>query len=312
MSESNGANIGVMRTLAAMALCASLAAACSDAPAPATRVRQQPPKGAAIPSTPAEEAREEIPEIDPVPAVPASSFPSVGLGDLDDISQRSYLRVLVAPEPLHFQTAGGQHSGRAVDAVDAFVAILNGTLTQPVSVAYIETAEDALVADLLAGKGDIAVNMRITLERDAQVQFASPVVKEISEVIVTGPASAGLVSLEDAGGRTIHVRRGSDHHASLLRLNEQLKQISRLPVRITVNAAQTDQDLLGLVSTGAIPATLVDDYLFDACCAEMRGLKVNRDITASQDGEIAWATRKDSPKLLEQINKFFAKYQLTF
>lgn len=300
-----------MRTLAALAVCGSLLTACSETPAPAPAAPARTAKPAA-PDAPAAETRAEIPQIDGTPAA-ADSVPALGSGDLDEISKRSYLRVLVTPSQTHFETVNGVHRGRAVDAVEAFAAILNTSLTQPVSVAYIATSEDALAPDLEAGKGDIAVNLRVTFERDDRVGFSTPVVSDVREWIITGPASAALVSLEDVGGRTVHVRRGSDHHASLIRLNDQLKKINRLPATIRVaSPAHTDEDLAGMVNAGSIPATIIDDYLLDACCSELTAIKVNRDVSVSQDGVLAWATRKDSPKLLALINDFFAKHRLTF
>ncbi len=301
-----------MRMLAAAALCGSLVTACSEAPAPATTEPTAKPVAAAAEAATID-ARVDIPRIDGARAAPADSVPGNGKGDLDEITKRSYLRVLVTPGQTHFDTSGGTQRGRTVDAVEAFAAALNAALPQAISVAYIPTTEDALMADLLAGKGDIAANLRVTFERDDQVSFATPVLSGIREWIVTGPASAPLVSLEDAGGRTVHVRRGSDHHASLIRLNSQLKQINRLPANVTVaKAGQTDEDLVNLVNRGSIPSAIIDDYLLEACCAGLTSINVNRDVAVSQDGIIAWATRKDSPKLLALINEFFAKHRLTF
>src|SRR4030095_7713317 len=108
-----------------------------------------------------------------------------------------------------------------------------------------------------------------------------------------------LVSLEDVGGRRIHVRRNTDHHASLVRLNEQLKKNNRREaVMLFDEKAKTDEDLLYSVNAGRIRATIVDDYIFDFWKKDM--LKIadtNRDIAVSQDGVIAWVTRKDEPAL---------------
>lgn len=302
-----------MKTLAAIAVCASLGIGCSSEPATAPVERAAAKPVAATPTTPPAPALADIPRGDGVAVVAVGSIPAIGKGDLEDISQRSYLRVLVTPGQTHFDTVADRHRGRTVDAVDAFAAILNNALPKPVQVAFIATAEDALVADLLAGKGDIALNLRVTFERDDQVAFATPVRSGIREWIVTGPSAAPLVSLEDVGGRTVHVRRGSDHHASMIRLNEQLKQINRLPARISVaNATHTDEDLVALVNAGTIPATVVDDYVLEACCASLTRLNVNRDVAVSQDGIMAWATRKDAPQLLAAINDFFARHRLTF
>ena len=142
------------------------------------------------------------------------------------------------------------------------------------SVVVIPSSETSLVADLIAGQGDIAANLLRTFERDDQVAFAKPWRTGVRELVVTGPGTPPLVSLEDVGGRTIHVRRNSDHHASLLRLNDQLKKIDRPPARMVVAAeSQTDEDLLELVNSGRIPATLVDDYLYDALARDIRQIR---------------------------------------
>ena len=176
-----------------------------------------------------------------------------------------------------------------------------------ISVVVVERPEDALIGDLLAGDGEIAANILLSFERDDQVAFARPIVTGIREVIVTGPKEQPLVSLEDVGNRRIHVRKGSDHHASLMRLNEQLTKISRPPARIVFSpATQTDEDLIKLVSAGTIPATVAYDNEFRACCAALPGLNVNADVAVSQDGSVSWVTRKDAPQLLDILNAFFA------
>ena len=128
------------------------------------------------------------------------------------------LRVLVTPGRTEYEARAGVERGRTVETGKAFEAFLaNG-----IKIVFVATPQDALVRDLIAGKGEIAANVLQTFERDDQVAFATPIRKGIRELIVTGPGSAPLVSLEDVGGRTIHVRRSSDHHASLVRLNDQL------------------------------------------------------------------------------------------
>ena len=129
-------------------------------------------------------------------------------------------------------------------------------------------------------------------------------------MIVTGTGQRPVVSLEDIGGRSIYVRRSSDHHASLVRLNEQLTKIDRPPCRIVVaDERLTDEDLLDRVNEGTFPATLADDYLFEARQRELTSVVANKDVAVSQDVVIAWATRKDSPQLLAAVNAFFAAHK---
>lgn len=224
------------------------------------------------------------------------------------------IRILVAGSRTHYRLVGGQRSGATVRAGTALERWVNERIVpKTIAVEFVDTPEDALVRDLLAGKGDVAANLLLTFERDDQVAFAKPLVTGIREIVVTGSKEPPLVSLEDVGGRSIHVRKASDHFASLTRLNDQLKKIDRPQARVVIAPAEmTDEDLLDQVNAGTIPATLVDDYVFNACCAEMSGLRVNRDVAVSQDGSLSWVTRKDAPKLLAVINEFFATHKLAF
>lgn len=235
-------------------------------------------------------------------------------GDLDAMIERGVIRILAAPGATHFESEATIQRGRTVDAAIAFERFVNQRIApRAISVRLIETNETGLIDGVEAGQGDIAANLLRTFERDEQVAFARPMRTGVRELIVTGPGVPPLVSLEDVGGRTIHVRRNSDHHASLVRLNDQLKKITRPPAKIVfADDQQTDENLLFLVNKGHVPATIVDDYIYDAHKAQLLKTAVNRDVAVSQDGEIAWVTRKGSPRLLELINDFFATHRLSF
>src|SRR5436190_13248924 len=122
-------------------------------------------------STPAAPALAEIPPASEQQISPLEKANKPFIGDLDAIIERGYLRILVAPSRAHFETAEGRHHGRSVDAGVALASALSGSgkAVQPV---FIDTPEDRLIADLLAGKGDIAANLLLTFARDDQVAFA--------------------------------------------------------------------------------------------------------------------------------------------
>jgi membrane-bound lytic murein transglycosylase MltF len=268
----------------------------------------------ASPATPAANVPADIPHTDGRRVAADSDMRLLEpfTGDLDAMIDRGVVRILVAAGRTHFDEVGNVHRGRTVDAASAFERFLNQRLApRTISVRLIATSETALVSDLIAGQGDVAANVVRTFERDDQVAFAKPMRAGVREIIVTGPGISPLVSLEDVGGRAIHVRRNSDHHTSLVRLNNQLKKIDRPEAKI-VFAPQSDEELLDLVNSGKIPATLVDDYIYDAHRARLAKTAVNREVAVSQDGEIAWVTRKDSPRLLALINEFFSTHRLTF
>lgn len=284
--------------------------ACSG---PAEPVPPGPPPAAPVATATLE--REVIPgaAAEPPPSAEAlAALKAPAKGDLDDMAVRGRIRILVPLSRTYYAIDNNRQSGATFDTAIAFARFVSTRLeaTRPIDAVLIPTPEDALVRDLLAGRGDIAANVRQTFERDDQVAFATPTRSGIRELIVTGTGQRPLVSLEDVGGRAIHVRKSSDHHASLVRLNEQLKKIDRPPSRIALaDEKLTDEDLLDRVNEGTFPATVADDYIFDARQRELTSVAANRDVAVSQDGMIAWVTRKDAPRLLEAINAFFAAHK---
>jgi len=277
----------------------SMVGACSGSGGPAPR------KG-----TPA--APIEIPAAaeQPIGALEKTTKPFTD--DLDAIVGRGYLRILVAPSRAHFQTVDGRHRGRAVDAGVELAKRLAEDAKRDIMPVFIETREDQLIPALLAGKGDVAANLRLNINRDEQVAFAPPIKTGIRELVVTD--ASALVSLEDVGGLRIHVRKDSDHHASLIRLNQQLKKNSRREaVTIVDEKTKTDEELLDSVNAGRIRATIVDDYILDRWQGELLKIATtNRDVAVSQDGVLAWVTRKDAPALTALLKDFFSTHKLTF
>lgn len=299
--------LAVRATVVAAALFVAACGGTTEPPAP--------PPAAAPAAAPSAERRviEEAVAEPPPSAAALAAIKAPAMGDLDAMVKRGRVRILVAPSRTYYSTDNNLQRGASFDSGTAFVRFVTaqrGSGAAPLGAVFIPTPEDALVRDLLAGRGDIAVNLRQTFERDDQVAFATPTRSGIRELIVTGSGQRPVVSLEDVGGREIHVRKSSDHHASLRRLNEQLKKIARPPSRIVLaDEKLTDEDLLDRVNEGTYPATLADDYVFEARQRELTSVKANKDVAVSQDGIIAWVTRKDAPQLLAAVNAFFAAHR---
>jgi membrane-bound lytic murein transglycosylase MltF len=255
-------------------------------------------------------------QIPPAPAQPINKIEKISkpfAGDLDAIFERGYIRILVAPSRTYFETVDGHHHGLAVDAGVQLAKTLTEEARREITPIFIETRDDQLITSLLAGRGDVAANVLQTITRDEQVAFAPPIRTDIRELVVTD-VGRPMVSLEDAGGRTIVVRKGSDHHASLIRLNEQLAKANRRQAVIVADEkTKTDEELLDSVHAGRIRATIVDDYIFDRWQGDFDKLvKTNRDIAVSQDGVVAWVSRKDAPALTVLLKDFFSTHKLTF
>lgn len=298
-----------MRILSTVACAAVVLAGCSS-PAPT-----QPPAVVAVAD--ATSARAIVAPAAPEPAIATSELArlrATGLGDLDAIVTRGHLRILIVPSRTEYAIEHGAQRGATFNAAKAFEAFINSKLpgaTYPVRVVFIPVRNDAVVAELNAGHGDIAANLLLTFERNDQVLFSEPVRKGVRELIATGPGVPPIVSLEDVAGRDIHVRKSSDHYASLVRLNQQLAKVGKPVCRVVVaNETSMDEDLVQLVNAGEIPATLVDDYVFKLMKATVPEVAVNEDVAVSQDGVLAWAVRKDSPKLQALVNGFITSHHL--
>jgi membrane-bound lytic murein transglycosylase MltF len=229
---------------------------------------------------------------------------------------RGAIRILVAPSQTDYSITERRQSGAAVDAgraFESFVGNASGVDRPRVNVVFISMPPEQLVAALTGGRGDlVAGRFSKTFEREEVVAFSEPVMNDVREVLVTGPGVPPMVSLEDVGGRSIHVRRGSDHFASLTRLNGQLAKIGKPVCKIVaLDPALTDEDVLRMVNEGRVPVTLVDQYLAAAWRPVFDKIAVNADVSVSQDGIYAWAVRKDSPRLLARVNEFLRTHDLS-
>src|SRR5882672_556268 len=113
----------------------------------------------------------------------------------------------VAPrEPVFFLDKGRQR-GTAPAAFRQFEKITNGKLRPnalPFRVQFIPVARDQLLPKLAAGYGDLAVaNLTITPERRKLVDFSAPVLSDVREIVVTGPNSPAVASVDDLSGRQV-------------------------------------------------------------------------------------------------------------
>ena len=56
------------------------------------------------------------------------------------------------------------------------------------------------------------------------MDFVAPDEKLVNiEILVTGPASPAIASVDDLSGKTVHVRKASSYYESLTALNERLR-----------------------------------------------------------------------------------------
>ena len=165
---------------------------------------------------------------------------------------------------------------------------------------------DELIPGLVKGLGDIAVaNLTITAQRQKSVDFSNPFLTGVRELLVTGPAAPSVASLNDLAGKEIHVRKSSSYYESLVQLNSSFKKSGKKPMQlIAADDMLEDEDLLEMVNAGLVPMIIMDSHKAQFWNQIFEKIQVHSEITVRTGGEIAWAFRKNSPKLKAVINEF--------
>ena len=133
--------------------------------------------------------------------------PDIGArkGDFDVMLEARSVRVLVPySRTLYFNDRGKQR-GLTADTLRDFENFLNKKYPvkgRPITVVALPSTRDRLLSGLVEGRGDIAAgNITITAARDKLVDFSKPVAEGVVEIVVTGPGSPKLASLDDLGGQ---------------------------------------------------------------------------------------------------------------
>lgn len=236
-------------------------------------------------------------------------------GDLPGMLDRRVIRVLTTYSKTFFFIDKGQQRGATHDIFAEFERSLNAQLAKEkklkqrhlkVRIIFVPVTRDNLFTALNEGKGDIAAaNLTITATRQQQVAFTDPIYSDIQELLISGPASPPVKNVDDVAGKTVFVRRSSSYYESLEALNARFAKASLPPVVIKpAPEALEDEDLLEMLNAGLIPLIVVDRHKALFWKQVFPKIQVHEDIVLRDNGNIAWAVRKDNPQLLAKLNGF--------
>ena len=229
-------------------------------------------------------------------------------GDLDGMIERGFIRILATYNPLLYFNDGPQQLGITYDAARNFEKQINKRRGKKprVHVVVIPTARDRLLPWLLEGRGDIAAaNLTITPERQQLVDFSAPLYPDVSELVVTGPAAPNVATFDDLATTELHLRRSSSYFEHVAAFNRERRKAGRreIPVKVADERLE-DHDLLDMVNAGLVRAVIVDSHKVAFWAQIFDKITVHDTLAISSGGEIAWAVRKDSPRLLDAVNGF--------
>ena len=233
----------------------------------------------------------------------------VWTGDFDSMVKRRVIRALVVYNKMLYFLDGLTQRGASYEALKGFEKFINKKLKTKllkIHIVFIPVTRDKLLPALEKGLGDIAAaNLDITQERKKIVDFSDPFLVNVSEILITGPSAPPVKHLGDLAGKKIYARPSSSYYESLKRLNESFKKQGKPPVKIIpADEYMEDSDLLEMVNAGLIPMVIVDNHKARFWDEIFDHITLHPDIVVNTGDKIAWAIRKNNPKLKAMINKF--------
>ena len=256
---------------------------------------------------------EEPNTVDPIKPLPtSSSTPAptptptptpttyIEQGDLEQIRQHKALRLL-APR---FDGADAlPRQGISIQNYQHIAEAFARHLQLDIQWIYIDEFAE-LIPSLLRGDGDLIVtNMTVTQSRLEQVQF-SRAINKINEVLVTRNADV-INTTEQLAGLSLSIPKGTAYVDTLKSLADK----QQLTLKVNILSSDTsDSDLLSAIQSGEIQATVLDSDIAANLLLDYPELSASLILKRHRD--IAWATRKNSTDLLNQLNEFMVSHHL--
>ena len=229
--------------------------------------------------------------------------------DLDAMVKRRTIRALVLYSRSGFFYVNGRPQGIYYEALRAFEQSVNEkfhTGKQPVQVTFIPVRPDQVEKALTQGVGDlIAYALTVTPEREQRVAFSSPIETDVKQIVVTGKGFGTVSSLQDLSGKKIFVNPLTTYAANLQKVNASLQKQGKPPIQIeSADKNLLDEDLLEMVNAGIIPATVTITDRAKLWANVLPDITPQPNLVIANEGTLAWAMRKNNPKLKAVVDEF--------
>jgi membrane-bound lytic murein transglycosylase MltF len=236
-------------------------------------------------------------------------------GDLDDMLVRRQIRALVVYSRSGFFYDKGRPRGISYEALGEFQNFLNKKLKTgnlKVYVTFIPVRPEQLEQALTQGVGDvIATGVVVTPARQQRVAFTVPTATNVRQIIVTGPTAPSLAKLKDLSGKEIYANPLTNYSENLQHLSETFLKSGDPPILIkAADKNLTDEDLLEMVNAGLLPATVTFSQRAEFWSKVFPHIVIHQNLVLADDGQLAWVTRKDSPKLKQLLDEFIEGHRL--
>ena len=239
--------------------------------------------------------------------IPPISFnvPQVEI-DLDHIIKRGYINALVDNNSFSYFIYKGHPMGYEYELLQLLAKQLDVSLKIKVT-----SGVERAFEQLNTGEGDIiAFPLTITKPRREIVNFTRPHFNTYQVLVQRKPNNWRNLSLEEINdslirdpadliGKEIYVIEGTSHELHLKHLSEELG--GDILVQNDTLTAESES-LIRKVALGEIDYTVADHTMARVNSAYYPNLDVSTVLSIPQ--QIAWAVRKNSPKLMEVIDQW--------
>lgn len=234
--------------------------------------------------------------------------PEVSL-DLDAIQKRGYINALVDNNSVSYFIYKGEPMGYEYELLTRFARHLNVELKIKVT-SGINRAMD----QLNKGEGDIiAFPLTVTKERKKYVAFSRPHFNSHQVLVQRKPDNWRLMTRDEINesvirnpveliGKDVYVLPGSSFESRLKHLSEEIG--GDVVIRVDTNSSESES-LIRKVARGEIDLTIADNMMARVNAFYYPDLDINTPISMAQ--QVAWATRKNSPRLLQAINEWLGQ-----
>ncbi|MFZ6013769.1 MAG: transglycosylase SLT domain-containing protein [Bacteroidota bacterium] len=244
-----------------------------------------------------------------------STAPEVQL-DLEEIKKRGYINALVDNNSISYFIYKGQPMGYEYELLTRLAKHLGVDLKIKVT-SGVERAID----QLNKGEGDIlAFPLTITKDRTRYVSFSKPHFNSYQVLVQRKPDNWRSLGMDDINakvirnpvdlvGKEVHVLPGTSFEQRLSNLSEEIG--GDIMIRKDTSIAESES-LIRKVAMGEIEYTVADHMIAQVNASYYPNLDVNTVLSVLQ--QVAWATRQNSPKLLEEVNRWLlsVKKEATF
>ena len=230
-------------------------------------------------------------------------------GDLDDMIKRKTIRALVLYSRTGFFYVNGRPEGIYYEALNTLQQYVNEKLRakgQHVQITFIPVRPDQIEAALNDGVGDvIAFGLVVTPARQQRVAFSLPIQTDVKQILVTGKRFGPVTSVNDLAGKKVFVNPLTTYSQSLKNLNASLKKQGKPGIQIEdSDQSLMDEDLLEMVNAGLIPATITTTERAALWSQVLPNLKTYPNVVVGDEGQLAWAMRKNNPQLKALLDEF--------